>query len=258
MHGRKGFTLIELLVVIAIIAILAAFLFPVFAQARDAARATSCRSNLKQIGLAFEMYRADYEGMMPRNQTAPTSSCDTSLQRTQFSGWVSNVLLPYAKNNGIWSCGSDGRTARTADVDNYLCGDRGTAPYEQHAAQIYRVSYCYNYLGVQSLAGMPAPLPPGFEFSEVNFARPAETVLMWDSQNRWADAIPSFWNVEIQQFKNGNYEFSHRHGRKANFLFMDGHVKTASFSNFTYANFFNLADGDARMTRSILLSPLVP
>jgi prepilin-type N-terminal cleavage/methylation domain-containing protein len=62
---RRGFTLIELLVVIAIIAILAAILFPVFAQAREAARASSCLSNVKQLSLGMMMYVQDYDERFP-------------------------------------------------------------------------------------------------------------------------------------------------------------------------------------------------
>ena len=65
MKGRKGFTLIELLVVIAIIAILAAMLLPALAQAREKARAASCQSNLKQLGLMFAMYSDDYDEYYP-------------------------------------------------------------------------------------------------------------------------------------------------------------------------------------------------
>src|SRR5581483_6168155 len=62
---RPGFTLIELLVVIAIIAILAAILFPVFAQAREKARQATCTSNLKQVGLAVMMYASDHDECLP-------------------------------------------------------------------------------------------------------------------------------------------------------------------------------------------------
>src|SRR3954470_6189627 len=65
LQRRHGFTLIELLVVIAIIAILAAILFPVFAQARDQARKTTCLSNTKQLGLGVMMYIQDYDEQFP-------------------------------------------------------------------------------------------------------------------------------------------------------------------------------------------------
>ena len=66
---RSGFTLIELLVVIAIIAILAAILFPVFAQAREKARQSACLSNTRQIGTALSMYIQDYDEMTPSAKT---------------------------------------------------------------------------------------------------------------------------------------------------------------------------------------------
>ena len=88
---KRGFTLIELLVVIAIIAILAAILFPVFAKAREKARTASCQSNLKQIGLAFAMYKNDYD------ETAPGYN---------FSGGWVTVLQPYTKNSQIFVCPS--------------------------------------------------------------------------------------------------------------------------------------------------------
>src|SRR4051794_25612458 len=70
--ARRGFTLIELLVVIAIIAILAAILFPVFAQAREKARQTTCLSNLRQLASGMTMYSQDSDGLFPPVVTHPT------------------------------------------------------------------------------------------------------------------------------------------------------------------------------------------
>ena len=90
MKKRCGFTLIELLVVIAIIAILAAILFPVFAQARDKARQTTCLSNMRQIGTGLLMYLQDYDEIYP----------------TVHSGAYLVLIQPYVKHLDVWRCPS--------------------------------------------------------------------------------------------------------------------------------------------------------
>jgi len=93
---KCGFTLIELLVVIAIIAILAAILFPVFAQAREKARSISCLSNAKQLGSAIVMYLQDYDEAFPPYVEYP---CEPAHQ------WPA-LLQPYIKNEGVYKCPS--------------------------------------------------------------------------------------------------------------------------------------------------------
>jgi prepilin-type N-terminal cleavage/methylation domain-containing protein/prepilin-type processing-associated H-X9-DG protein len=91
-QNKKGFTLIELLVVIAIIAILAAILFPVFAQARAKARQTQCLSNMKQIGLGVMMYSQDYDEVFPLN----AGNTVLGNAATRFT-WR-ELIMPYIKN----------------------------------------------------------------------------------------------------------------------------------------------------------------
>ena len=98
----NGFTLIELLVVIAIIAILAAILFPVFAQAREKARATSCMSNLKQQGTATYMYVQDYDETFP---LALYFSNNGATPCTELLSY--HEIIPYQKNADIEKCPSD-------------------------------------------------------------------------------------------------------------------------------------------------------
>jgi prepilin-type N-terminal cleavage/methylation domain-containing protein len=91
---RRGFTIIELTIVISIIAILAAILFPVFAKAREAARSSSCKSNLYQIGLALQMYARDHDGRLPPNHND-----------------LKPLMVPYVNGAGIFRCPSDSFSA---------------------------------------------------------------------------------------------------------------------------------------------------
>jgi prepilin-type N-terminal cleavage/methylation domain-containing protein len=106
---RRAFTLIELLVVIAIIAILAAILFPVFAQAREKARQASCLSNCKQIGNATMMYLQDYDEAYPSHYTAAGVGVHTLPDGRLFQGHVGwpLVIYPYIKNQQVFLCPSD-------------------------------------------------------------------------------------------------------------------------------------------------------
>src|SRR5438045_2165890 len=97
-RSKNGFTLIELLVVIAIIAILAAILFPVFAQAREKARQISCLSNEKQIGLGFLQYCQDNDETFPYG---------LSLGNGTYTAWP-DAIQPYMKSTKILSCPDDG------------------------------------------------------------------------------------------------------------------------------------------------------
>jgi len=118
-HKKHGFTLIELLVVIAIIAILAAILFPVFAKAREKARQSTCTSNVKQLGMALEMWVQDHDETFPYGFNKG-ASWDRALYDNKYMG---------SKN--ILSCPSDAYKhtgiPRSYSANRYVCtsGDAG-------------------------------------------------------------------------------------------------------------------------------------
>jgi prepilin-type N-terminal cleavage/methylation domain-containing protein/prepilin-type processing-associated H-X9-DG protein len=256
---KRAFTLIELLVVIAIIAILAAILFPVFARAREAARKSSCSSNLKQIGLAFGMYRQDYDGWMPINtydgsgNGGPTT-CINEVTRTGYRGWIGNQLHPYTKNLQIFKCPSDVRIRYNIEhgpnTTQNVCGNDPLL-----LTHVYRVSYAYNYMGVGQSPTATGNGMPGFASQESACIRPSELAIMWDSDNRWVDFNGGFWPRDITYFINKSYSQTHWHGEQNNFLFMDGHVKTGRFDQMLHKNFFNNTDNDARGIRNIRSTP---
>jgi len=147
--SAQGFTLIELLVVIAIIAILAAILFPVFAQAREKARQTSCISNNKQVGLALLQYVQDYDENFPSGwfYTKAITANYTSFAAgsTIGLGWA-NESYPYMKNAQVYKCPDD--------VTQNIAAVSGT-----HGPQ-YPVSYVLNAnipYAAPALAAMNAP-----------------------------------------------------------------------------------------------------
>lgn len=201
----RGFTLIELLVVIAIIAILAAILFPVFARARENARKSTCQSNLKQIGTAFNMYLQDYDGM----------------HVTYYGGtllWVEKVE-PYVKNSGVFLCPS--RTGWY--TPSTACASSNHPPESNYRNQGKVVSYGHNICGegygeMNGVSGSQTfGLGGGFSDSQVQF--PADTIAAGDGVcPRWRG------KDHIDLFNSGSASYV-RHMDGSNFLFADGHVK---------------------------------
>ncbi len=142
---KTGFTLIELLVVSAIIAILAAILFPVFAQAREKARQTQCLSNSRQLAAANEMYLQDYDEMIlpSTNYAAPLTD--------PFRIWPP-MVQPYVKNQGIFLCPSAAVKQYAADWSM-----RGLAPIGYNSRTGYDPLGAEAPTTVASISGLDEP-----------------------------------------------------------------------------------------------------
>ncbi len=145
---QRGFTLIELLVVIAIIAILAAILFPVFAQAREKARAIACLSNAKQLSLACLQYEQDFD----------EKCADGAQQNGLGSGWAGQIY-PYVKSTGVFKCPDDPNPDITSQNLSSYGYNRNCAIYD----------------------GSTTPHPDGQSLAA--FTSPAKTVLLFEVDN---------------------------------------------------------------------------
>lgn len=214
--GRKalpppGFTLIELLVVIAIIALLAAILLPVFAQARERARATACLSNTKQLGTAIQIYTQDYDDHLffyastASPSQSRTGAVITSSQKNVERWW--NLLMPYIKSNSVYTCPSDSNPTLSNDVNG-----NPTIPR--------------SFIACRSAEGLGLG----------QISDPAETIVImdkWDQNSAgvvgdsWIEAFNGDFDFDTgpgvdsaRMFKAGN-----RHHGFANCVFFDGHAK---------------------------------
>jgi prepilin-type N-terminal cleavage/methylation domain-containing protein/prepilin-type processing-associated H-X9-DG protein len=185
MQGRnRGFTLIELLVVIAIIAILAAILFPVFAQAREKARAISCLSNTKELGLAVLMYSQDYD--------------ETFVSGLQNNWWEDNwywLTQPYIKNIQILRCPDDplgtvpsGYVGWAGPRLSY--GSNGYARYDGAPYNAWRI---HGLIGLQQ-----GWIENNYAATDASVTYPSATIMLADKPNvfdaEWPGSVGNVYN----------------------------------------------------------------
>lgn len=168
----RGFTLIELLVVIAIIAILAAILFPVFAQARDKARQASCISNCKQIGTAVMMYVQDYDEQMPMSRQSNASDAGSSRIMP-----YSILIYPYVKNLAVYGCPSDSSRPNRAAAA-WCPNEMRINGRDQQKRSMVPVAYMNGGAGPNP-AGI---MSPNFGAPMADIPKPAGTAMMCE---RW-------------------------------------------------------------------------
>jgi prepilin-type N-terminal cleavage/methylation domain-containing protein len=200
---RAGFTLIELLVVIAIIAILAAILFPVFAQAREKARQASCLSNNKQYALATLMYVQDYDETMPYS---------AYLSGTCVATFYWSVAT-YVKNDQVTLCPDDAKAMQLTLLVGAPCAN--TPPF---------TSYSVNP-AVFANGFFPGATPTSL--AAIN--RVAETVMSYDG-----NVIPgAFPGAQVQIVQA-------RHSQQFDANFVDGHAKSIQATKIGTGNQFTV------------------
>lgn len=245
--ARKGFTLIELLVVIAIIAILAAILFPVFAQAREKARQASCLSNFKQLTLALKMYAQDYD---ERNTLMWISPITNKYNNTPARAWWQYMLQPYVKSVGVFtdpSVANPDFFGETEDIPDWMKGD---SSYRYESGIGLNWYHPDNEPGVVTDCGYWGCATPTFSYgglgdADVNHV--SEAIVLMDTANavvsgpndQLAAAIPSYapelpiniwptWDVRASSPTPGWISYwngAPRHTGTMTAGFYDGHVK---------------------------------
>ncbi|BCW95149.1 MAG: DUF1559 domain-containing protein [Fimbriimonadales bacterium] len=221
---KYGFTLIELLVVIAIIAILAAILFPVFAQARESARLTTCTSNARQIGLGMMMYADDFDEVLPprRDESAPTCQAQiwqpggTDTWTVYTRNWK-HLVNAYIKNTDLYRCPTN-PAARIAD-EQASCANT-TEPR-------FMRGYFY-YHAFFRVGGAPGSSEwwAGRGYGLRHIESPANALIVAESKDVYPDYGPWMSFFANWGAIGANWGAKHRGSdRHSTIIFADGHAK---------------------------------
>lgn len=228
---RSAFTLIELLVVIAIIAILAAILFPVFAQAKEAAKKTGCISNLRQNGLAVLMYLNDSDDTFP--QSIYSTSTPTGVVQpgaTVFS--VFDAVIPYTKNIDIFTCPSAKDAIRWSNpAGTSQAGTALGALGLQPAGNIRNASYAFNFALFEDPAVPPTLGTADPVRTSSSLESPVDTTMFFDARylapNTANPDAPAGSGYETTgMFDRRNFPGTARHSNQLNVNFADGRAKS--------------------------------
>lgn len=241
-YAQKAFTLIELLVVIAIIAILAAILFPVFAQAREKARAISCLSNENQLSLGIRMYSQDYD---ERNILGWNCCYVNKYGEGPGRAWWQFEVYPYVKSTGIFACPDVsnpvfvGQTESDAQAGNPFPPTDSSYRYESGIALNWFMPAGGTPAGnaegtYASDAGWWGRGQPGSNegLSDADVQAPSERIVLLETNNAVVGgpspelATVGVCGLTMQGWVNGNcgsYFGYARHNGTMNVSFYDGH-----------------------------------